>query len=57
MGWAVSKTFGRKLMDEVSDGFDIKGVVQMGDGSSPDPFTTRCFALKETVHSHTFPGQ
>ena len=27
MGWTVSKTFGRK--------FDIKGVVQMGEGSSP----------------------
>jgi hypothetical protein len=25
-----SKTFGRKLVDEVPDGFDIKGVVQMG---------------------------
>jgi hypothetical protein len=24
MGWTVSKHFGRKLVDEVSDGFDIK---------------------------------
>jgi hypothetical protein len=31
MGWTVSKTFGSKLVDEVSDGFNIKGVVQMGD--------------------------
>jgi hypothetical protein len=34
MGWIVSKNFGRKLVDEVSDGFNIKGVVQMGDGST-----------------------
>jgi hypothetical protein len=32
MGWTVSKAFGRKLVDEVSDGFSIMGVAQMGDG-------------------------
>jgi hypothetical protein len=32
MGWAVSKKFGRKVVDEVSDGCNIKGVVRMGDG-------------------------
>jgi hypothetical protein len=35
MGWTVNKTFGLKLVEEVSDGFNIKGVVQMGDGSTP----------------------
>jgi hypothetical protein len=35
MGWIFSKTLGRKLVDKVSDGFSIKGVVQMGDGSTP----------------------
>jgi hypothetical protein len=34
MGWTVSKKFGRKLVDEVSDLFVIKSVVQMVDGSS-----------------------
>jgi hypothetical protein len=34
MGWTVSKTFGLKLKDEVSDRFNIKGVVQMGDVST-----------------------
>ena len=34
MGWTVSKEFGRKLVDEVSDRFSIKCVVQMGDGST-----------------------
>jgi hypothetical protein len=34
MGWTFSKQFGRKLIDEVSDGFNIKGVVQMGVGST-----------------------
>jgi hypothetical protein len=41
MGWTVSKTFGRKFMDEVSDGFDIKDVVQIGDGNSPEIVTDR----------------
>ena len=35
MGWTVSKNFDRKLVDEVTVRFDIKGAVQMGDGSSP----------------------
>jgi hypothetical protein len=35
MGWRVSKKLSCKLVDEVSDGFSIKGVVQMGDGSTP----------------------
>jgi hypothetical protein len=35
MGWTVSKNVGRKLVDEVSDVFSVKGVVQMGDGSIP----------------------
>ena len=34
MGWTVSKQFGRKLVDLVSGGLNIKGVVQMGDGST-----------------------
>ena len=42
MGWTFSKTFGRKLVDEVSDGFNIKGVVQMGDESAPG-ITKVCF--------------
>jgi hypothetical protein len=29
------KKFGSKLVDEVSDGFDIKGVVQGVDGNTP----------------------
>ena len=36
MVWTVSKTFGRKLVDEVSDEFNIKGVVRKGDGSSSE---------------------
>jgi hypothetical protein len=28
MGWIFSKTFGCKMVDEVSDGFNIKSVVQ-----------------------------
>ena len=39
MGWIVSKTFGRKLVDEVLDGFNIKGVVQIGNGSTPEIVT------------------
>jgi hypothetical protein len=35
MGWTFSKQFYRKLVDEISNRFDIKGVVQMEDGSSP----------------------
>jgi hypothetical protein len=34
MGWTVSKVFDCKLVDEVSDGFSVKCVVQMGDGST-----------------------
>jgi hypothetical protein len=41
MGWTVSKTFGRKLVDVVSDGFDIKGAVHMGDGITPRIVTDR----------------
>jgi hypothetical protein len=47
MRWTVSKTSGRKLVDEVSDGFSINGVVPMGDGSTPgkgtDPPVSSCF--------------
>jgi hypothetical protein len=39
MAWTVIKNFGRKLMHEVSDGFDIKGVVQMADESTPRTVT------------------
>jgi hypothetical protein len=35
MGCTVNKKFGRKLVDEFSDKFNIQDVVQMGDGSSP----------------------
>jgi hypothetical protein len=35
MEWTGSITFGCKMVDEVSNRFDIKAVVQMGDGSSP----------------------
>jgi hypothetical protein len=31
MGWIFSKTFVRQLVDEISDRFDIKGVLKMGD--------------------------
>jgi hypothetical protein len=34
MRWAFSKTFGRQVVNEVSKRFNIKGVLQMGDGSS-----------------------
>jgi hypothetical protein len=34
MGWTFSKTFDHKLVDEVSDRFHIKGVLQMGDGGT-----------------------
>jgi hypothetical protein len=36
MGWTDSKTYDRKLVDEVSDRFDIKDVVQMVYGSTPE---------------------
>jgi hypothetical protein len=35
MKWAFSKKFGRQMVSEVSKRFNIKGVVQMGDWSSP----------------------
>jgi hypothetical protein len=35
MRWAFSKKFGHQVVNEVSKRFNIKGVVQMGDGSSP----------------------
>jgi hypothetical protein len=35
MGRTVSKTFGRNLVDEILDRFNIKGFVQTGDGNSP----------------------
>jgi hypothetical protein len=35
MRWTFSRKFGRKLVDEVSDGFSNKGVVQIGHGSAP----------------------
>jgi hypothetical protein len=34
MGWTVSKTFDRDVVVVISDGFGIKGVVQMGAGSA-----------------------
>jgi hypothetical protein len=34
MGWTVSKKFGGKLADEISDGSNTKSVVQRGDGST-----------------------
>jgi hypothetical protein len=45
MRWTVSKKFGRKLVDEVSDGFNIKGFMQMGDGSTPEIVTDHLQAL------------
>jgi hypothetical protein len=33
MKWAFSKEFGRQMVNEVSKRFNIKGVVQMEDGS------------------------
>jgi hypothetical protein len=35
MGWKIIKLFGLTLVDDVSDGFNIKAVVQIGDGSAP----------------------
>jgi hypothetical protein len=35
MRWAFSKQSDRQMVNEVSKRFDIKVVVQMGDGSSP----------------------
>jgi hypothetical protein len=34
MGWTVSKTSGHNLVDKDSYGFDIKGVVKMGNGGA-----------------------
>jgi hypothetical protein len=34
MRWACSKKFGRQVVNEVSKSFNMKGVVQVGDGSS-----------------------
>jgi hypothetical protein len=34
MRWAFCTTFGCQIVNEVSKRFNIKGVVQMGDGSS-----------------------
>ena len=48
MGWTFSRKFGRKLVDEISDGFDIKGIVQMGGGIllGWSPITRACFPLR-----------
>ena len=48
MGWTVSRKFGRKLVDEISDGFDIKGIVEMGGGIllGWSPITRACFPLR-----------
>jgi hypothetical protein len=35
MGWTVSKKIGRKLVDEVSDGSNTKGALQMAEGIPP----------------------
>jgi hypothetical protein len=35
MKWAFIKKFGRQMVNEVSKRLNIKGVMQMGDGSSP----------------------
>jgi hypothetical protein len=34
MRWAFSKKFDPQMVNEVSKRFNIKGLVQMGDGSS-----------------------
>jgi hypothetical protein len=34
MKWAFSKKFGRQMVNEVFKGLNMKGVVQVGDGSS-----------------------
>jgi hypothetical protein len=39
MGGTVTKNLGHKFVDEVSDGFDIKDVVQMADGNTPEIVT------------------
>jgi hypothetical protein len=46
VGWTVSKTFNRKLIDEVSDWFN-KEAVQMRDGSDPKIVLWWRLALKK----------
>jgi hypothetical protein len=45
MKWAFSKKFGRQMVNEVSKRFNIKGVVQMGEGSSPGIVSDNAQAL------------
>ena len=45
MKWAFSKKFDRQLVNEVSKRLNIKGVVQMGDGSSPGIISDNAQAL------------
>jgi hypothetical protein len=45
MRWAFSKQFVRQMVNEVSKRFNIKGVVQLGDGSSPGIVSDNAQAL------------
>jgi hypothetical protein len=45
MKWTFSQKFGRHVVNEVSKRFNIMGVVQMGDGSSPGIVSDNAQAL------------